>query len=85
MKEISTTGWIIMGCFGVFIILINIGLWTAWRHRDTSQGEWLHRFTQGMSNPFAKEDSQLKELSTRVEHLKHDSTEDFPHSDHTNE
>jgi hypothetical protein len=75
MREISATGWIVMGCFGLVIVMFYLWLWATWRHRDTSQGEWLNRFAKGLQNPWAREDSQLKELSDRVENLKHEPEE----------
>jgi|WetSurMetagenome_2_1015567.scaffolds.fasta_scaffold854725_1 hypothetical protein len=84
-KEISATAWVILGCFGIFIILINLSLWTAWRKKDTTEGEWLQRFTQGIRSPWSKEDAQLKELSTRINDLKQGSTENLPADKKSNE
>jgi hypothetical protein len=81
MKEISTTAWVVMGCFGVFVILINLGLWASLKRRDTSQGEWLQRFAQSIRKPYAQEDSQLRELSERVGQFKRDTLKDHPDKD----
>ncbi len=61
----------------VFVVLLNIGLWSTLRSKKAHQHFDLWRKAgTSIQKPWAKEDKNLQELSERVKSLRQNSKED---------
>jgi hypothetical protein len=70
--QLSTTGWIILILFAIFILTLNISLFSSGRKKPKA-GSWqdqLGKARDTISHPFKDEDDKFSELSSRVEELK---------------
>ncbi|MEN6572458.1 MAG: hypothetical protein ABFD24_11500 [Anaerolineaceae bacterium] len=70
--HLSTTGWIIVIVFIVFVISLNLSLAFALKKKSTDS-TWVEQLkkTRGVfSNPWKDEDESFSRLATKVDELK---------------
>jgi hypothetical protein len=72
-NNLPVSAWVALGCVIVFIVILNFGLWTALKRRNTSQYKVLTRLGEAIRNPQKKDIDDMSELSQRVERFKKDS------------
>lgn len=72
--ELPLSAWLVLGCLGVFILIVNISLLTAFRAKKNNPSSPLQRVVNGarstLRSPFKSEDEALQELSQKVANLK---------------
>ena len=70
-NNIPASGWIVIICLIALIILINLGLWTAWKRKGSGKSDdMVTKSRQVLRNPWRDEDAQLAELARRTEKFK---------------
>ncbi len=75
-KELPIIAWVALGLIILFVVLLNVGLISALRHKNRSDYEVLKRFGSAIRNPNQEEDKLLNELNKRVKRLKEDGEQD---------
>ncbi|GAP14371.1 hypothetical protein LARV_02139 [Longilinea arvoryzae] len=82
MNDISPLGWVILGLLALFLVVLNLSLFTAWRDkkkgRDKDSNSPFQGLEQSIRKPWKKEDEMLSELARRAAELrrKSDSSQD---------
>ena len=72
MDELQTVKLLIAICLLVpFLVILNLGLWTALRRRDNpNRSRMVHQARTSITHPWQSEEQKLKELSDRVARIK---------------
>jgi hypothetical protein len=83
--DLPLSAWLVLGCLGVFILIVNVSLFTALRGKKNNSSSSLQRVVNGARStwrrPFKSEDAELHELSQKVADLQ--SPPDLPHPPQT--
>ena len=69
--HLSTTGWIFLIIFLIFIISVNLSLVFAFRKKP-AKNDWTEKIkkaSRSIADPWSEEDRQFGELSKQVEQL----------------
>jgi len=69
-KEIPPAAWIALILIVLFVILLNYGLWSAWKKRRSQNYDVILKASRAMRHPFENENQQLVELSRQVAKFK---------------
>lgn len=69
--HLSTTGWIILIIFLIFIISVNLSLVFAFRKKP-AKDDWTEKIksaSHNIADPWSEEDKQFGELSKQVDQI----------------
>jgi hypothetical protein len=74
-KEIPPAAWIALILIALFVIILNYGLWSAWKKKRSKNYDVILKASRAIRHPFEDENQQLEELSSRVAKFKTSSAE----------
>lgn len=80
MRTLSPAAWIILILLALFIVSLNISLFSSLRKKQKTRSplDIIHSATNTLKQPWRSEDESLAELSKRVSELKPPDSKSHP-------